>query len=167
MSVMAKKPFEVRGWHVLVAMLAFFGAVIAVNVGFAVIAMQSFPGEDVRRSYLQGLNYNQTIAERRAQAELGWQAAAALRRDGESAMLEVTLRARDGAPINAAQLTGELQWPTNASFDRGVMFESVGGGRYLARLGTLPEGRWRLRARAADDRGGALDFEAGLTWPSR
>ena len=166
MSAIAKKPFQVRGWHVLAAMLAFFGAVIAVNVGFAVIAVQSFPGEDVRRSYLQGLNYNQTIAERRAQATLGWQANAALRGVPEGALLEVTLRDRNGSPINRAQLTGELQWPTSASFDRNVAFEPAGDGRYVARLQSLPSGRWRLRARAADDQGGALDFEAGLTWPS-
>jgi nitrogen fixation protein FixH len=164
---MTKTPFEVRGWHVLLAMLAFFGAVIAVNVGFAVIAVQSFPGEDVRRCYLQGLHYNQTIAERRTQAELGWQASAMLQGDPGAVTLEVILRGRDGAPIDGAVLTGELQWPTDSRLDQAVSFEPAGRGRYVATLQDLRNGRWRLRARAADEHGGARDFESVLTWPQR
>jgi len=157
--------FRVRGWHVLAAMLAFFGAIIAVNVAFAVIAIQSFPGEDVRRSYLQGVQYNETLEQRRVQAALGWRAATALReREGE-AVLEVTLKQRDGEPISAASINGEMQWPTTASFDRELTFTSLGGGRYEARLGALEPGRWRLRARAEGE-AGALDFESELAWPS-
>ena len=89
--------FQVRGWHVLTALLAFFGAIIAVNIAFAVIAVRSFPGEDVRRSYVQGLQYNDTLAERRVQQALGWQASADLRHDGEEAVaaeVHATVRQR-------------------------------------------------------------------------
>jgi nitrogen fixation protein FixH len=157
--------FEIRGWHVLAALLAFFAAIVAVNVAFAVMAIQSFPGEDVRRSYLQGMQYNDTLAERRAQAALGWRAATALGERNGEAVLVVTLRQRNGEPISAASLSGELQWPTNASFDRALTFAALGGGRYEARLGALYRGRWRLRARAEGE-SGALDFESELTWPS-
>jgi len=158
--------FELRGWHVLAALLAFFGAVIVVNATFIAFAVQSFPGEDVRRSYLQGLQYNETLAERRAQAALGWRANAELARSGGGAALEIRLSARDGAPINGAALTGELQWPTDARFDRALIFEQAGSGRYVARIDELPSGRWRLRARA-ERADGALDFESELTWLSR
>lgn len=158
--------FQIRGWHVLASMLLFFGAIIAVNVVFAVIAVRSFPGEDVSRSYLQGLQYNNTLADRRAQAAFGWQAGVELLpRDGE-AVLQVTLNQRDGAPINAAILSGELQWPTQARFDRTLSFTAIGHGRYEARLGALESGRWRLRAHAQGQDAGALDFEAELTWPA-
>ncbi len=155
--------FRIRGWHVLAMMLGFFGFVIAVNVVFATIAVRSFPGEDVRRSYLQGIQYNDTLAQRREQAALGWQANAALLSSVDGATLEVELRDRDGAPINGANLTGEMQWPTTDSFDRATTFVARGDGRYVAQLGDLHPGRWRLRARA--ERGaGSLDFEAELTW---
>lgn len=155
-----------RGWHVLVIMLCFFGTVIAVNAAFIALAVQSFPGEDVRRSYLQGLQYNDKIAERREQAALGWQAAAALSGEGDGALLEVTLTGRENVPLDGAAVTGELQWPTDASLDRALVFEPAGAGRYVARLDDLPNGRWRLRARA--ERGeSTLDFEAELTWRSR
>lgn len=166
MSVRAHQGLVIRGWHVLAAMLAFFGAIIAVNVAFAVIAVRSFPGEDVRRSYLQGLNYNQTLAERREQAALGWQAAAALRADGDVAVVEIDLRARDGAPIDRATIEGQLTWRSATRFDRALTFAALGEGRYAARIGDLRPGQWRLRARAAGDAGQALDFEADLTWPS-
>ena len=45
--------FVLRGWHVLAA--AFFGVIIAVNTAFITV-VRSFP---VRRSYTQGLSYNE------------------------------------------------------------------------------------------------------------
>jgi nitrogen fixation protein FixH len=157
--------FVLRGHHVLLGMLAFFAAIIAVNVGFAIVAVRSFPGEDVRRSYLQGLNYNETIAERRAQAALGWRADATLAGGADAAVVVVNLRTRAGAPLNDATLSGELRWPTDARRDHQLTFTRQGDGRYLAQIGALPAGRWRLRARAADASGGALDFESELSWP--
>jgi nitrogen fixation protein FixH len=159
------KRFEVRGVHVLVAMLLFFGAVIGVNVAFAVAAIGSFPGEDVRRSYLQGLSYNDTLATRRTQAAQGWRATAALRQTEHGALLEVIMRDANGAPINGLETQGALRWPSAERLDRALDFESAGEGRYVARLGVLHAGRWILRARAADPDRGALDFEAELTWP--
>ena len=162
---MSAARFEIRGWHVLTALLAFFGVVIAVNAAFIVFAVGSFPGEDVHRSYLQGLQYNETLAERRAQAALGWQADATMVAGEEGAELVVELRARDGAPLHGAQLQGELQWPTSARFDRELRFQEANEGRYVAPLGELPTGRWRLRAHAQRD-DGALDFESELRWRS-
>jgi len=161
---MSTPEFSLRGSHVLAAMLAFMAAIIAVNIAFAIIAVRSFPGEDVRRSYLQGLDYNHTIAERRAQADLGWQASAALMQDGAGAILEVTMRTRDGAPLESVRISGDLRWPTDGRRDRTLAFESAGDGRFRARLSALPAGRWRLRARAEDAFGGALDFESDLAW---
>lgn len=159
----AVKPFVLRGWHVLALMLAFFGAVIAVNVAFAVVAVRSFPGEDVRRSYTQGVHYNEVIAERRAQQALGWSAAAAFGEGNGGAILDVMLRNRDGAPLSGVDLVGALQWPTDSGLDRTLAFEEVAPGRFRARLDDLPKGRWRLRARAEGE-AGALDFESELTW---
>jgi nitrogen fixation protein FixH len=161
---MSAARFEVRGWHVLAVILAFFATIIAVNVTFAIYAVRSFPGEDVRRSYLQGLRYNDALAERRAQAAQGWRAGVVLRGDAADALLEVRLTSRDASAIDDAALTGALEWPTSSQFDRALTFESLGDGRYVARLGELTPGRWRLRARAQSP-AGALDFESELTWP--
>jgi nitrogen fixation protein FixH len=141
--------------------------VIAVNVVFMVFALQSFPGEDVRRSYLQGLAYNDTLAEREAQAELGWRAAAELRSSITGAELVIIMRDRDGAPLDRLTLTAELRRPADDSMDRSLSFVSRGNGVYVATLGGLAPGDWRLRARAADSGSGALDFESELPWQIR
>lgn len=163
---MSAKSFELKGVHVLLAMLAFFGAVIAVNVAFAVAAIGSFPGEDVRRSYTQGLDYNATLAERRAQQARGWRASAGLRQATDGAELEVTMRDAMGAPLDGLDLDGVLRWPSAERFDHDLHFAPLGEGRYAAPLGSLHEGRWILRARAAGADAQSLDFEAELTWPS-
>lgn len=160
---MRAHPLEIRGVHVLTAMLTFFAAVIAVNVVFAIIAIRTFPGEDVRRSYAQGLHYNETLAQRRAQAALGWRVSAEFRSMDAEAAIEVVLRDRNGLPIRNAQLTAALQRPTDAHFDRAVAFTELDGGRYEARVAGLAPGRWRLRA-TAQTQTGALDFESDLLW---
>ena len=155
--------FILRGWHVLAMMLAFFAAVIAVNIAFAVFAVQTFPGEDVTHSYAQGLNYNETLAERRAQAAAGWRAEAGLSQQGGQSVLQVTLLTRDGTPIDGAQIQGTLRWPTDSRRDRALSFRPAGHGLYVAQLGALPSGDWRLRARAQTS-SDALDFESELAW---
>ena len=69
---------ELKGWHVLLIMLAFFGVMFSGNGVFLFHAITSFPGEDVKKSYVQGLSFNDTLADRAAQAELGWLAEAGL-----------------------------------------------------------------------------------------
>lgn len=164
MTTRARRPFELRGWHVLTMLLTFFGIVIAVNVLFAVIATRSFPGEDVRRSYLQGLRYNDTLAERRAQAALGWRAAVTLRGDAADARVEVSLTDRDGRPLAGLNIGGDLRRPTQQRLDRPLVFTAEGAGRYVARVSDLPPGVWRLRARAEGASGAGLDFESEMTW---
>lgn len=157
--------YRVRGWHVLAAILAFFGAVIAVNATFVVLAVGSFPGEDVRRSYLQGLRYNETLAERRAQTALGWRATADLVPRANAGAVEIALHDASGAPIDGASIEAALERPTRAALDRTLTFASIGEGRYVAPVDALEDGRWRLRARAAraDE---AIAFEAELIWPT-
>lgn len=157
------KRFELRGWHVLTMMLSFFGAVIAVNVVFAVLAFDSFPGEDVRRSYLQGLSYNETLAERQAQHARGWRATAALSPGVGGAELAVQLTDANGLAVEGAVFDAALQRQTDARYDVALTFTETAPGLYVATLGSLAPGQWRLRARA--EAGGApFEFEAELTW---
>lgn len=163
---MSKASFELRGGHVLAGLLLFFAAIIAINIAFAVAAVRTFPGEDERRSYTQGLHYNDVLAERRAQAELGWRAHSELVQTSSGARLVVRLADRAGAPVERAAIDAVLRWPPNESGDRALRFTSAGAGVYAADLGALPAGRWDLRAKAEGADGRALDFEAELTWPT-
>jgi len=158
--------FILRGWHVLTALIAFFGAVIAVNVYFAMAAVGTFPGEDVTHPYIQGLEYNRTLAEHRQQQARGWRVTAALAPAPRGARLLVDLYNRDGSPLTGAVVSGALRWPADAHRDRQLAFHEASAGHYVADLESLSEGDWDLRATATGSDRHSLDFEADLTWPS-
>lgn len=139
--------FRVRGWHVLAAMVAFFSVIIAVNTVFITLALDTFPGEEERRSYMQGLAYNEVIADRRAQSELGWRAAANL--VGDRALVRIT--DADDNPVMGLALTGVLQHPANMDYDRALSFTEVRAGVYAAPVLDLTEGRWTLSAQATGE----------------
>lgn len=154
----------IRGRHVLIAMLAFFAFVIGVNVAFTVIAVRSFPGEDERRSYLQGLRYNEVIAQRERERTLGWEAEAIFVGERDAALM-VTLVDGGGVPVQNATVTAVLRRPASAREDRAVTLIDVGGGRYKTSLGALAPGIWRVKA--VVKRGGdQLHFEWRLEWLS-
>jgi nitrogen fixation protein FixH len=150
--------FRIKGWHVLAAMVAFFAVIISVNVVFITLALDSFPGEDTRRSYVQGLAYNEVLEDRQAQAALGWTASANLTED--RVLIEV--RGPDGMAVEALRLTGSLRHPADMGLDRSLTFTEVRAGVYAAGVSDLPEGRWELNAEAEGDTPFAV--EADLRW---
>lgn len=154
-----KKPLT--GWHVLWMLVAFFGVTFAVNAFFTVKAVQSFRGEDVKGSYRQGLEYNQTIAARDTQAALGWQAKTNIIAGTAGAKtLIVKLENKDGMGIADAALSAVLRHPTDLSEDRVLEFSETTPGRYIVPLGGVV-GQWDLRAEAT--RGEArFKFEQSL-----
>lgn len=155
---------EIQGRHVLVAMLLFFGAVIAVDLAFTIVAVRSFPGEDERRSYLQGLRYNDVLAERERERALGWHASASINeRDG--AQLSIVLTDSVGEPIRNASVTATLQRPASDREDRTLVLPDAGGGSYSVPLGALAPGVWRLRAVALHG-GQRLQIDRRLEWRS-
>ncbi len=152
---------ELRGWHVLAAMLAFFAAVIAVNVAFMVVALDTFPGEDVRRSYVQGIAYNQTLEQRRNEEQTGWRAFAELAPDG--AAVQVTLSDSTGAPLRGARIDAELRRPAAAAQDVTLAFNETAPGVYSARIAAPAPGVWIVRGAAKRD-GAQRSFERRLQW---
>ncbi|OAB60448.1 hypothetical protein AY599_28675 [Leptolyngbya valderiana BDU 20041] len=147
--------FRLKGWHVLAAMVAFFGVIFTVNAIFITVALDTFPGEETRRSYVQGLAYNDVIAEREAQAEIGWTAAANL----TATQVLVAVNDADGAPVTNLALTGVLQHPANMQLDRALAFEELRPGVYASDAQGLDEGLWTLTAEAEGDIPFALERE--------
>ncbi len=135
----------IRGKHVLLAMLAFFGAIIAVNLVFVFFALDTWTGLTTENAYQKGLNYNQTIAARDAQRELGWQAEVSLTTlaDGREA-LTVVLRDREGAVLTNLAVSGTVKRPTHEGYDQQVVLTEDTRGRYSARLSLPLRGNWDL-----------------------
>ncbi|MEO1553268.1 MAG: FixH family protein [Pseudomonadota bacterium] len=145
---------KLKGWHVLLIMLGFFGIMFAVNGIFLYHAITSFPGEDVKKSYVQGLNYNDTLAQRAAQAELGWSAEAGWL-DGQ---LIFRLRDQTGAAISNMAVMGEARRHATRSEDQSFVFNARSGGEYVVQDVDLMSGLWTLRISVYDAEADALLF---------
>lgn len=142
-----RREFRLKGWHVLAIVLTFFGVVFSVNAFFITSALTTFTGEEATRAYVRGLEYNEVLAARRAQAELGWSASVNIT-DGR---ILVSVTDPDGAPVRALELTGVLRRPGDPLQDRALEFSEIREGVYAALPGELETGRWLVRVRAGGD----------------
>jgi nitrogen fixation protein FixH len=138
---------ELKGWHVLVIILAFFGITIGVNFVFVSYALSTFSGEDETQPYLKGLAYNRTLEAKAAQAALGWQAEIeATRLAGGDAVIRVRVVDQDAQPLNALDIAAQLRHPVNSYLDRRISLSATGEGHYEARVAGLPRGQWDVVA---------------------
>ena len=155
-----RPPFEIRGWHVLAAVCAFFAVVFAVDASFTVMAIRTFPGQVSVTPYEDGLLYNRRIAQLEAQARLGWRAAAG----AEPGQVALTFRDRAGRPLTGLSIRGQLERPATEAGRIDLTFVADGPGRYVAPAGRIA-GTWDLTAEAHGPTGGAFVAERRLAWP--
>lgn len=64
---------EIKGWHVLTGFVVAFGVIISVNLTLAYNAVRTFPGLEVKNSYVASQSFD---ADRTAQEALGWDVSA-------------------------------------------------------------------------------------------
>ena len=150
---------ELKGWHVLLIMLGFFGVMFAVNGVFLFHAITSFPGEDIKKSYVQGLTYNATLAERAAQADLGWRAEAGV----QDNQLIVRLRDSEGQPLSNQLVIGELRRLATHQDDQVLTFQPKLNGEYAIEIEPLATGQWLLRVSVLDEAGEEVVFRVEKT----
>jgi nitrogen fixation protein FixH len=155
------KGFRLTGWHVLAIISAFFAVVIAVDVGMATLAYRTFSGEVADDPYEAGLLYNRTLAERSAQAALGWTAQIALTPGGD---LRVTMADKAGRPVEGLKVTAVLERPATEAGRQTLVFASAAPGVYDARARHL-SGAWDVHVRAVDHEGRPFEAEERFLWP--
>lgn len=135
---------ELRGWHILLAFIAFYGVIITVNMTLAVSAVRTFPGLEVKNSYVASQFFD---ADREAQLALGWEID--LSTEGD----ELSLRITDALGPVAPEITrATLGRPTHVGEDQEVVFH-FDGERHLAVIKPLSRGNWNLRLAAVADNG--------------
>ena len=127
---------ELTGRGVLIWLIGFFVVILAVNVGFIYFSYDTFRGEDEQKPYLQGIEFNRTLARRAAQARLGWQADVSAERLA-SGQVRVAVNLRDAAGTPQALTSGsaELRHPADENRDRTLALKQIAPGRYIARGG--------------------------------
>lgn len=154
---------RITGRHVLFALLGFFGVVFAANAIFIVLALRSFPGESEKKSYVQGLHYNDMLVERAKQAALGWRAEITrVERSESGGVIELRIVDADGRALSSLNVEGILKRPTHAGEDIGLAFEELGKGVYLTQADAFPLGAWDLEAHAENSAGDHFDIAARI-----
>lgn len=160
---MSAATFRLNGKHVLGLLAGFFLTVIIANSIFITLAIRSFPGEQEKKSYLQGLAFNDRIAEREAQETLGWTAQitnAALA--GGRSQFELEFLSATTEPISGLKISGTLVRPASDDSDHSFQFTEVMHGRYQASIDGTSPGVWRFEATATSERGETFRLEKKL-----
>jgi len=140
------------GRGVLIWLVGFFGIIIAMNTYFIMVSSRTFRGEDEQKPYLQGVEYNQTLARHGEQAALGWQAAiTASRLPGGDVRIEIQMRDRAGHPVIATALAGELRHPADENRDRALHLTQTEPGTYQVRLPHVSPGVWDILVHSSSE----------------
>jgi len=127
------------GRKVLAAFVAAFGVIIGVNLLMAYYAIGTFPGMDVKNSYVASQNFD---TERAAQQALGWTVSVTY----EPGELVVAVVDKSGRPADVALLNAIVGRPTHVRDDQTPQFQQRGG-KFRAPM-TLGPGKWNLRLKA-------------------
>ncbi|MEO1656614.1 MAG: FixH family protein [Pseudomonadota bacterium] len=143
---------QLTGRQVFLWFACFFAVVIVTNVVFVRLAVQSFPGEEVEKSYYQGLHYNDVLETKERQASQGWrmQLIGVPEGIGDQAVV-IRLLDRSSTPVVFAEVNGEIVRPMTESGRQRLTFDGLGDGRYRAMLAGLDRGAWDLTLEAAEE----------------
>jgi nitrogen fixation protein FixH len=166
MSAVAKvQPRELKGWHVLIMFLVFFGVMLGVNVYMVVQAVRTFPGEVNSRPYEAGLAYNRTLKAMATERALGWRARVDAIETGPSGT-RIVVRWSDAAdqPLAGAVVKGKIVRPATEAQNHDLAFTQTDPGVYAAVVKAAP-GAWDLSVTATDARGEHRTAERRVVWP--
>ncbi|KIC16504.1 MULTISPECIES: FixH family protein [unclassified Leisingera] len=140
---MAKREREFTGKHAILLFGGAFAVIIGVNIILAVNAVKTFPGLEVKNSYVASQEFDQ---RRSAQEALGWSVYASSQ--GDQVKLEIT--DADGTPVEVAKLSATLGRATHVQDDQKPEF--IFDGQAYVAPADLGPGNWNIRmvARAKD-----------------
>lgn len=146
MTDLPRSGWTLTGWHVLAALLGFFGVMIAANLVFVYLALTTFTGVETRDAYRKGIAYNARLEEARQLEKLGWQG----KISWNAGHLEVVLSSREGDPIRGMSVKGSIGRPSTDKFDQAISFENAGSGHYRSEAIELAPGNWIVAIEAHD-----------------
>ena len=136
--------FTLTGRHVAGAFVAGFSIIIGVNITLAVSAVRTFPGLEVKNSYVASQHFD---ADRAAQRPVGGYVSAKV------AGYTLTLRIdADTGPVAPVITQATLGRATHVQADRALDF-LFDGRVHNARVPNLAPGNWNLRLVAVADDG--------------
>lgn len=138
------KPREFTGRHMAIVTVSAFGVIILVNLALAYSAVKTFPGLEVKNSYVASQNFDE---RRDAQTALGW----TVKADAIGGLVILSITDSTGAPVEVKDLTAVVGRATHVRDDMSPDFR-FDGTAYVAPV-ELGAGNWNIRmtALAFDD----------------
>ena len=133
------KERKLTGWHALGIFGGSFAIIIGVNIALAYSAVKTFPGLEVKNSYIASQTFNERKA---AQESLGWTVAARIEQD----MVVLSITDENGNPVQVGKLEATVGRPTNVTEDREPAFRFTG--RDYVAYEQLNPGNWDLWLKA-------------------
>ena len=143
--LIARRRQGLQGRHVLIAFLAFFGAVFLVNGAMIYAAVSTYSGLVANEPYRKGLAYNERIAADERQRRLGWIETLQLGRDGRVTLL---LTEPDGRAVRGLKVEGVLGRPSTNRLDVKLVLAETEPGRYEAQVAAMAQGSWLITLEA-------------------
>jgi len=134
---------EIKGYHVLAIFVFGFGIIIAVNLTLAFNAVRTFPGLEVKNSYVASQSFE---VNRAAQNALEWEVSSWI--DGDTLHLEVLENGAAIAPQIEKAVFGRA---TSVVADQSPEFTF--DGRTLNATILAGPGNWNLRLTAMSENG--------------
>lgn len=133
------------GRIVLIALLAFFGIVIAANLTMIKFAIDTLPGTEVDSAYRASLAFKSEIAAAREQERRGWRIDAHVERNSDG-LARIALEARDraGAPLSGIGFVARLARPADKRADRVIALTERGAGAFRGSAPGIEPGQWDL-----------------------
>ncbi|MGX0977810.1 nitrogen fixation protein FixH [Roseovarius sp. MBR-51] len=132
---------RITGKHVLIGFVTAFSVIIGVNLVLAYAAVSTFPGLEVKNSYVASQEFNDRKA---AQEGLGWTVVA----DHAGGLLVLHITDEAGNPVEVAKLEATVGRATHVQDDQTPDFQ-YDGQAYVAPV-ALGNGNWNIRMKAWD-----------------
>jgi len=144
MSTSHRDKRELTGRAVLFWLIGFFAVVLAVNAVLVQAATSTFGGLQTGSSYKAGLMFKEDVALAQRQDALHWRVAGTLARDraGE-AVLELSARDPQNAPLTGLTAVARLAHPADARLDQTIPLSRTGAGAFHGEASAQP-GQWEL-----------------------
>lgn len=146
------------GRHMWFVIGGFFGVVIAVNVGMAVVASTSWTGLVVQNSYVASQEFEDLRIAHEAQQAAGWQAT--FSHDPGIARLAIVDGA--GRPVDLGTVTLKVNRPVGGHDDQTLTLEPARDGSYEGTL-VLEAGVWDALVEAPDTPEGPFELRQRFT----
>ena len=163
MTASASSKGKLTGWHVAMIIGGLFAVVLTMNITFITLALRSFAGDDVEDAYTRGVAYNDVLADRAAQRDLGWSLGVETNILADQVVeIRLQLTDRNDLAVTGATITALLRRPTNEGVDQTFNLSTSGDGIYVGRATLALAGVWDLHLDASTPDGSHLEFEERL-----